>query len=79
MKPATGDFYDKDRDYNYYTAELYASLFFTKGQVCGETNIVSGLQRNVKSKKGIEKHKEQLKMLFFDPGKKIPGHSIDGR
>lgn len=70
---ATGDFYEKDGDYNYYTAELYAGLFFTKGQVCGETNIVAGTQRNVKSKSGTEKHKEQLKMLFFDPGKKIPG------
>jgi len=75
---ATGDFYDKDNSYNYYTAELYASLFFTKERVCGETNIVAGLQRNVKSKKGIEKHKEQLKMLFFDPGKKIPGIPLMG-
>lgn len=74
----SGDFYDKDRGYNYYTAELYASLFFTKDQVCGETNIVSGSQRNVKSKKGIEKNKEQLKMLFFDPGKKIPGIPLMG-
>src|SRR6187401_1023890 len=74
----TGDFYDKSRDYNYYTAELYASLFFTKGQVCGETNIVAGTQRDVKSKKGIEKNKEQLKMLFFDPGKKIPGIPLMG-
>ena len=74
----TGDFYEKDSSYNYYTAELYAGLFFTKEQVCGETNIVAGLQRNVKSKKGIEKHKEQLKMLFFDPGKKIPGIPLMG-
>ena len=74
----TGDFYEKDGSYNYYTAELYAGLFFTKGEICGETNIVSGLQRNVKSKKGAEKHKEQLKMLFFDPGKKIPGIPLMG-
>jgi len=74
----TGDFYEKDGEYNYYTAELYAGLFFTKGQVCGETNIVAGLQRSVRSKKGIEKHKEQLKMLFFDPGKKIPGIPLMG-
>jgi len=75
---ATGDFYDKNRDYNYYTAELYAGLFFSKGKICGETNIVSGTQRNVRSKKGVEKHKEQLKMLFFDPGKKIPGIPLMG-
>src|SRR4030095_773838 len=75
---STGDFYEKDGDYNYYTAELYAGLFFTKDQICGETNIVSGLQRDVRSKKGIEKHKEQLKMIFFDPGKKIPGIPLMG-
>lgn len=69
----TGDFYENNGDYNYYTAGLYAGLFFTKGQVCGETNMVAGTRRDVKSKSGIEKHKEQLKMLFFDPGKKIPG------
>lgn len=69
---ATGDMYAGSA-FNYYTAELYAGLFFTKGQVCNETNIVAGTERNVRSKSGIEKHKEQLKMLFFNPGKKIPG------
>ncbi|HJW18531.1 MAG TPA: hypothetical protein VJ499_15485, partial [Flavisolibacter sp.] len=57
----------------YFTAELYSSLFFTSGRICNETNIVNGVKRSVKEKSGIEKHKEQLKMLFFDPGKKIPG------
>lgn len=70
---ATGDFYDKDNDYNYYTAELYAGLFFTKGKVCGENNIVKGISFDVRDRKGLSKHKEQLKMLFFNPGKKIPG------
>ncbi|HKB43706.1 MAG TPA: hypothetical protein VKC90_04930 [Chitinophagaceae bacterium] len=69
----TGDFYDKNRKYNYYTAELYAGLFFTNGRVCGENNIVKGIDFNPKSTSGIEKHKQQLKMLFFNPGKKIPG------
>lgn len=69
----TGDFYDKNRNYNYYTAELYAGLFFTNGKICGENNVVKGIDFSVKSKSGIEKHKEQLKMLFFNPGKKIPG------
>jgi hypothetical protein len=59
--------------YTYYTAQLYAGLFFTQGKVCGETNIVAGAMRNVRAKKGFEKNKEQLKMLFFNPGKKIPG------
>ncbi len=69
----TGNFYDSDRNYNYYTAQLYAGLFFTKDTVCGENNIVKGIEFRTKSKRGLEKHKEQLKMLFFDPGKKIPG------
>jgi hypothetical protein len=69
----TGDFYDKKGGYNYFTAELYAGLFFTKGAVCGENNIVKGIDLNPKGMKGMEKHKQQLKMLFFNPGKKIAG------
>ena len=70
---STGNFYDTDSGYNYFTAELYAGLFFTKGMVCGENNIVKGISMNPKGVKGMEKHKQQLKMLFFNPGKKIPG------
>ena len=73
QEKATGDIYDKKKEWNYYTAELYASLFFTTGSVCGENNIVAGTERNIQNKRGLEKHKEQLKMLFFNPGKKIPG------
>jgi len=69
----SGDFYDKSGDLNYYTAELYAAFFFTKGKICGEDNIVAGAEHNVKGKKGLQKNKEQLKLLFFNPGKKIPG------
>ncbi|MEO7445671.1 MAG: hypothetical protein ABIT96_11530 [Ferruginibacter sp.] len=69
----TGDFYDADGSYNYYTAQMYASLFFTRGIVCGEDNIVAGREFSAAGKSGMEKHKEQLKMLFFNPGKKING------
>lgn len=68
-----GDFYDDKKNYNYYTAELYAGLFFTNGKICGENNIVAGTSFDARDKKGMAKHKEQLKMLFFNPGKKIPG------
>jgi hypothetical protein len=67
------NFYDLEQNYNYYTAQLYASLFFTSGKVCGENNTVGDSHFSVKEKKGLEKHKEQLKMLFFNPGKKISG------
>jgi len=69
----TGDFYDSKKEYNYMTPELYAGLFFTKGKICGENNIVKGRNLTLSDKKGMEKHKEQLKMLFFNPGKKISG------
>lgn len=70
---ATGDFYTQDHQYNYYTAQMYASLFFTKDTVCGEDNIVKGREFSTNGKSGMDKHKEQLKMLFFNPGKRISG------
>ena len=69
----SGDFYNKKGDYNYMSAELYAGLFFTRGKICGETNIVAGRDFSAKGKSGMEKHKEQLKQLFFNPGTKISG------
>ncbi len=68
---SSGDFFDEAGNYNYYTGELYAGLFFTTGKVCGESNIVKGFDFRPRSKSGMAKHKEQLKMLFFIPGKKF--------
>ncbi|MBO9571156.1 MAG: hypothetical protein J7497_02955 [Chitinophagaceae bacterium] len=70
---STGDIYDEYKNYNYYTPQLYASIFFAPDTVCGENNIVAGSTFKVEGKTGIAKHKEQLKMLFFNPGKRIPG------
>ncbi len=69
----TGDIYDENHDFNYYTAQMYASLFFTIDPVCGEDNIVAGREFSTSGKSGMEKRKEQLKMLFFNPGKRING------
>lgn len=69
----TGDIYDENRAFNYYTAQFYASLFFTRDSVCGENNFVTGIEFSTAGKSGMEKHKEQLKMLFFNPGKRING------
>ncbi len=69
----TGNFYDNNHYYTYYTAQMYASLFFTKDSVCGENNIIAGTDFSTSGKSGMEKHKEQLKKLFFNPGKKING------
>ncbi len=69
----TGDMMNRKGEYNYYTPGLYASLFFARDTICGETNIVKDTELHVKGKSGMSKHKEQLKMLFFNPGKAIPG------
>jgi len=69
----SGDMYNENRQFNYYTAKMYAALFFTTDSVCGEDNMVSNREFNTTGKSGMEKNKEQLKMLFFNPGKKISG------
>ena len=69
----TGDIYDANKKFNYYTGEMYAGLLFTKGTICGEDNIIKGKALSTAGLSGIEKHKAQLKMLFFNPGKEIKG------
>ncbi len=69
----TGDIYDKNKNFTYYTGEMYAALFFTKGTVCGENNIVKGREFSTEGLSAMAKHKQQLKTLFFNPGKKISG------
>lgn len=73
----TGDFYNKKKAYNYYTAELYASLFFTQGKICGENNIVQGYDTK-RGKGQLEKNKSQLKQLIFNPGSKVAGIPFAG-
>jgi hypothetical protein len=74
----TGDFLDRKGSYNYYTAELYASLFFSMDTVCGEHNRVGNISHLLRGKRGLDKHKEQLKILFFNPGADIPGIPLMG-
>ncbi len=69
----TGDIYTKSGAWNYYTLQMYAGLFWVKDTLCGENNIVGDTELTLKNKSGIDKHKEQLKMLFFNPGRRIPG------
>ena len=61
----TGNFYTKQKAYNYYTAELYAALFWVPTQQCNETNIIGNTDLQVQGKSGTERHKQQLKNLFF--------------
>lgn len=73
QEQVTGDLRDKSGAWNYYTMELYAGLFWANDTICGENNIVGDPSFTLKNKSGSAKHREQLKMLFFNPGKKIPG------
>ena len=73
----TGNFYKRNGDYRYYTAELYAYLFFTKGTICGENDLVAG-HFDQRGKGQIEKSKHQLKQLIFNPGAKISGVPMMG-
>ncbi|XZF14595.1 hypothetical protein ACTHGU_00510 [Chitinophagaceae bacterium MMS25-I14] len=68
----TGDYYKRNGDCNYYTGALYASLFFIKQQVCGENDVVAG---GIKEERGgrMEKNKNQLKQLIFNPGSSVHG------
>ncbi len=74
----TGDIYDEKKNFNYYTCEMYAGLFFTKDNVCGEDNIVKGHEFSTTGVSGMERNKQQLKMLFFNPGRKINGIPLMG-
>lgn len=74
----TGKYYNAVGNCNYYTGELYASLFFSKDTVCGESNVIKDIRLSINGKKGLAKNKEQLKMLFFNPGKDIPGIPLMG-
>jgi hypothetical protein len=68
----TGDFYKRNGDYNYYTAELYAYLFFAKKPVCNESELVNGPE-DARGKGQMEKSKYQLKQLIFNPGSRVHG------
>jgi hypothetical protein len=73
----TGDFFKSKRNYRYYTAELYDYLFFTRGKVCNESEVVKGALEE-KGKGKIEKSKYQLKQLIFNPGSKVGGIPMMG-
>lgn len=73
----TGDFYNRKRQYNYYTAELYAFLFFTVGKKCGEDDVVVGALKKAGNTKN-ESNSYKLKQLMFNPGGKVKGIPLMG-
>lgn len=72
-----GNFYKKKKEYRYYTAELYAYLFFTEDTLCGQDDIVGNSLGEAEGGR-IGKHKYKLKQLIFNPGSKVAGVPLMG-
>jgi hypothetical protein len=73
----SGDYYDRKRKARYYTAELFQNLFFrVRENECGQTDNIA---KNYHAKGHIEKNKEQLRQLVFNPGSKVEGIPFVGK
>ena len=77
QEKVSGDYYDKKHEPRYYTAELFQNLFFRARQnECGMTDDVA---QHHESHNRLEKNKEQLKQLVFNPGTKVEGIPFVGK
>lgn len=74
----TGDFFERDGSHRYYTARLYDALFHSFDTLCGQHNLVRDHAPRTRGTSGMDRHKEQLKTLFFNPGADIPGIPLMG-
>jgi len=71
-KTVKGDFFKSNGEPAYYTADLFFNLFFTEKEVCNENDIVAREVRK-QTESRLEKNKQELKQLIFNPGSKIQG------
>ncbi|MFN3940043.1 MAG: hypothetical protein ACK4IY_05615, partial [Chitinophagales bacterium] len=67
---ATGSIFDKRGEMAYYTAKMFAYLFLYNDTLCSG---VETAKKKSKSESQLEKRKEQLKTLVFNPGKPVEG------
>lgn len=77
QEKVTGNFYKRNKEYRYYTAELYAYLFFTNDTLCNQNDIVGDALNEAEGGR-IGKHKYKLKQLIFNPGSKVGGVPLMG-
>jgi len=63
-----GDFYKKNKAYNYYTSRLFDRSFYTKGIQCFMKND-SIMNFDSKNASQLENQIAQLKKVIFSPGK----------
>lgn len=72
QRTTRGNYRKRNGELNYYTSQLFESLFFSADSVCNEDDIVAG---NLVQQDGgaIEVSKYRLKQLIFNPGARIHG------
>ena len=66
----TGDYFDKKRQPNYYTATLFDRLFLTHGKVCEGENVADTMRYGNEDSRTAG-YINDLKKLIFRPGEKI--------
>jgi hypothetical protein len=77
IETVQGDYYDRDNKARYYTAEMFQNLFFRpRNNECGLNNNVNStsLPQNK-----MDRHKEQLKQMVFNPGSRVEGIPFVGK
>lgn len=68
FESATGDFFDKHHEMNYYTARVFSYIFLYRDTICNNYVVTDN---NAGSDSKLEQRKEQLKTLIFQPGKPV--------
>lgn len=66
----TGDFFNKKGEMNYYTAKMFSYIFLYGDTIC--SGSITSVNQN-KHMSQLEKRKEQLKVLIFNPGNPVEG------
>ena len=73
----TGKMYNRKKEFNYYTAELYDYTFFSKDTTWA-SNIINYKNSVNNSDSKNQKNKEKLKTLIFNPGAEVKGVPLIG-
>lgn len=76
-----GNFYNKWGEYNYYTPQMFAQIFWINDTVCDVSQHKSG-KFEAKRNGGafsMETHIEQLKEFMFMPGAEVEGAPLVGK
>lgn len=73
FEASTGDFFDDDGEMNYYTSRMFSYIFLYHDTIC---NKIVETDNNLGTDDKLEKHKEQLKVLIFNPGQPVEGIPI---